>query len=75
MTCLGIDPSTYKGIVVKSSQHFYAGFEPIAEEIGYINAPDIPPDFANIAFTRYQIHSGRGARIILDASGLIKLMV
>ena len=53
MTCLGIDPSTYKGIVVKSSQHFYAGFEPIAEEIGYINAPgDIPPDFANIAFTK-----------------------
>ena len=42
-----------KGIVVKSSQHFYAGFEPIAEEIGYINAPgDIPPDFANIAFTK-----------------------
>ena len=53
MTCLGIDPRSYKGIVVKSSQHFYAGFEPIAEEIGYINAPgDIPPDFANIAFTK-----------------------
>ena len=52
MTCLGIDPNTFKGIVVKSSQHFYAGFEPIAEEIGYINAPgDIPPDFANINFT------------------------
>ena len=53
MTCLGIDPRAYKGIVVKSSQHFYAGFEPIAEKIGYINAPgDIPPDFANIAFTK-----------------------
>lgn len=53
MTCLGIDPNTFKGIVVKSSQHFYAGFEPIAEEIGYINAPgDIPPDFANINFTK-----------------------
>ena len=52
MTCLGIDPVAYKGIVVKSSQHFYAGFEPIAEEIGYINAPgDIPPDFADIGFT------------------------
>ena len=52
MTCLGIDPAAYKGIVVKSSQHFYAGFEPIAEEIGYINAPgDIPPDFADIGFT------------------------
>ena len=35
MVQLGIDPTAYKGIVVKSSQHFYAGFAPIATRIEY----------------------------------------
>ena len=34
MTQLGIDPAAYKGIVVKSTQHFYAGFAPVAAFLG-----------------------------------------
>ncbi|MBF2760115.1 MAG: M81 family metallopeptidase [Ectothiorhodospiraceae bacterium AqS1] len=53
MTQLGIDPSAYRGIVVKSTQHFYAGFAPIAARIEYLAGPGaIPPDFATIPFRR-----------------------
>ena len=49
----GIDLSAYKIVVVKSTQHFYAGFEPVAAEIHYVSAPGaIPPDFANIPFKK-----------------------
>ncbi len=52
-TRLGIDPAQRKLLVVKSSNHFRAGFEPLAEEIIYVAAPGaITPDFANIPFTR-----------------------
>ena len=55
MTQLGVDPSSYKGIVVKSSQHFYAGFAPIASRIEYISGPGaIPPDFATIPYEKFQ---------------------
>lgn len=54
MQQLGIDLSGYAGIVVKSSQHFYAGFEPIASSIHYLSAPGaIPPDFAEIPYRKY----------------------
>ena len=54
MTQLGIDPASYRGIVVKSSQHFYAGFEPIAASIQYISAPGaIPPEFATIPLPEF----------------------
>lgn len=54
MTQLGIDPSGYRGIVVKSSQHFYAGFEPIAASIRYISAPGaIPPEFESIPYEKF----------------------
>lgn len=47
----GIDVSGYRIVVVKSTQHFYAGFEPVAAEILYVSAPGaIPPDFADIPF-------------------------
>lgn len=49
----GIDVAAYKIVVVKSTQHFYAGFAPIAAEIHYVAAPGaIPPDFANIPFQK-----------------------
>lgn len=49
----GIDVAAYKTVVVKSTQHFYAGFAPVAAEIHYVAAPGaIPPDFANIPFTK-----------------------
>ena len=54
MTQLGIDPAAYRGIVVKSSQHFYAGFEPVAASIQYISAPGaIPPDFEKIPYEKF----------------------
>jgi microcystin degradation protein MlrC len=35
---LGVDPSSKPILLVKSTNHFYAGFAPIAEEIVYIDA-------------------------------------
>ncbi|MEO1471172.1 MAG: M81 family metallopeptidase [Pseudomonadota bacterium] len=54
MQGLGIDPTGYKGVVVKSIQHFYAGFAPLAAQVIYVDAPGaIPRDFANIPFQRF----------------------
>ncbi|MEL6794480.1 MAG: M81 family metallopeptidase, partial [Pseudomonadota bacterium] len=54
MTPLGIDPTGYNGLVVKSIQHFYAGFEPIASKILYVSAPGaIPRDYAVIPYERF----------------------
>ena len=54
MTQLGIDPASYRGIAVKSTQHFYAGFAPLASRIAYIAcAGAIPPDFATIPYERF----------------------
>ena len=35
----GIDPTRPRALVVKSTQHFHAGFAPIAREILYVSAP------------------------------------
>lgn len=52
-TDLGVDLSKMRIIVVKSSQHFYAGFGPIASEVIYISGPGaITPDYANIPYTK-----------------------
>ena len=52
-TDLGLDLNTMKAVVVKSSQHFYAGFAPIASEVLYINGPGaITPDYAGIPYTK-----------------------
>ncbi|MGB0504778.1 MAG: M81 family metallopeptidase [Pikeienuella sp.] len=52
-TDLGIDLAAMKAVVVKSSQHFHAGFAPIAAEVIYIAGPGaITPDYANIPYTR-----------------------
>ncbi len=54
MTQLGIDPAGYRGIAVKSTQHFYAGFAPIASRIAYVACEGaIPPDFATIPYERF----------------------
>lgn len=51
---LGIEPARYRGIVVKSIQHFYAGFAPLAGRVVYVAADGaIPPDFAAIRYTRF----------------------
>jgi microcystin degradation protein MlrC len=49
----GIDVASKALIVVKSTQHFYAGFAPVAKEIRYVTtAGAIPPDFAAIPYTK-----------------------
>ncbi len=40
---LGVDPLSKDILLVKSTNHFYAGFEPIAAEIIYVNAPSSYP--------------------------------
>ena len=52
-TDLGLDLSAMRIVVVKSSQHFYAGFAPVASEVIYISGPGaVTPDYAAIPFTR-----------------------
>ena len=52
-TGLGLTLADKRLVVVKSTQHFHAAFAPIAREVRYVAAPGaIPPDFANIPFTK-----------------------
>lgn len=52
-TGLGCTLADKRIVVVKSSQHFYAGFAPIAAEIRYVSAPGaLTMDFANIPYVR-----------------------
>ncbi len=52
-TAVGLDPAARKIVVVKSTQHFHAGFAPIAKDILYVAAPGaIAPDFAAIPYTK-----------------------
>lgn len=48
---MGIELAAKKIVVVKSSQHFHAGFAPIAGEVVYAASPGtLNTDFANIAY-------------------------
>ena len=48
---LGIDPRQKRVLVVKSMQHFYAGFAPVAAEIFYVAAPGaLMPDFRALPY-------------------------
>ena len=50
---IGCTLTDKKIVVVKSTQHFHAGFAPIARSVRYVAAPGaIGPDFAAIPFTR-----------------------
>jgi len=50
---LGLDLSKKKLVIVKSSNHFYAGFQPIAKEIFWIMSEGaIAPTFADIPYTK-----------------------
>jgi microcystin degradation protein MlrC len=52
-TNLGIDLSQKKIVVVKSSNHFFAAFAPIAAKITYVDCGGpYPPDAARIPYTR-----------------------
>ena len=53
----GIDPLAKRLLVVKSTQHFYAGFSPIADEIIYMAGPGaIPPRFKQIPYRRADLN-------------------
>jgi microcystin degradation protein MlrC len=50
---LGIDPTQKRILVVKSMQHFYAGFAPIAADILYVAAPGaLTPDFGALPYKK-----------------------
>lgn len=50
-TGLGIDLAGKRLVCVKSSQHFHAGFAPIAAEVIHVATPgSITPDYANIPY-------------------------
>jgi microcystin degradation protein MlrC len=53
MTKVGLDPSTRKIVIAKSTQHFHAGFAPIAKAVLYAAPPGaLQPDFANMPYTK-----------------------
>jgi microcystin degradation protein MlrC len=55
---LGIDPKSKLILVVKSTQHFYGAFKPIAGEVLYMAAPGaVPPDPRLVSYTR--VDTGR----------------
>ncbi|RVB69766.1 M81 family peptidase, partial [Mesorhizobium sp. M7A.F.Ca.CA.002.04.1.1] len=49
---IGVDPLAKDMLLIKSTNHFYAGFEPIAAEIIYVSAPSSYP--SNPAVTDYK---------------------
>src|SRR5579862_7741272 len=52
-TDFDIDPKAKRLLVVKSTQHFYAGFSPIVGEVIYMSTPGaVPPDPRLIAYHR-----------------------
>jgi microcystin degradation protein MlrC len=54
-TALGLDPTTLRSIVVKSTNHFRAGFDAIATDVVYVDAPGaIRSDFAAIPYQRFK---------------------
>lgn len=54
---LGVDPLKKRLLVVKSTQHFYAGFSPIASKIIYVAAPGaVAPRFKEIPYKRADLN-------------------
>ena len=50
---LGLDPATKRYIVVKSMNHFRAGFAPLARQIIYVAAPGaLDVDYRRIPYRR-----------------------
>jgi microcystin degradation protein MlrC len=49
--CAGVDPRTYRLIALKSSQHFYAAFAPLAHQVLYCAPPGaLQLDFASLPY-------------------------
>ena len=68
----GIDPLRPRALVVKSTQHFHAGFAPIAREVLYVSAPGAGSmDMA--ALTYRQVQRALWPRVAAPARGLVNL--
>jgi microcystin degradation protein MlrC len=53
MSKVGLDPTTRKIVIVKSTQHFHAGFAPIAKAVLYAAPPGaLQPSFESISYTK-----------------------
>ena len=54
-TGLGIQLENYHIVIVKSTQHFFAGFSPLAKKIIYVKTPGaLSPDFSNIPYRKFR---------------------
>ena len=54
-TNLGIDLAARRIVVVKSTNHFFASFSKVAEEVLYMDAPGpLPRDFLRLPYTRVE---------------------
>ena len=54
---LGVDIAAQRALIVKSSNHFYAGFAPIADQIIYLKSPGaVTPDFAKIPYRKRSLN-------------------
>jgi len=52
-TKLGCDPAAKKLVVLKSAQHFYAAFAPIARQVIYASGPgSVALDFTSLPYTK-----------------------
>jgi microcystin degradation protein MlrC len=52
-TALGLDPTDYRFVVVKSSNHFYASFAPLASRILFIDGPGaLQRNYSEIRYTK-----------------------
>ena len=52
---VGIDPRERHIVIVKSTQHFHAGFAPIAADVLHVGAPGVvAPDYANLTFHKVE---------------------
>ncbi len=52
-TGLGLSLDDKRIVVVKSMQHFFAGFSPIASAVRYVSASGaVPPDYGSIPYTK-----------------------
>jgi microcystin degradation protein MlrC len=53
LTKVGLDPAIRKIVLVKSTQHFHAGFAPIARKVLYAAPPGtLQPNFGDIPYTK-----------------------
>lgn len=69
----GIDPLRRRALVVKSTQHFHAGFAPIAREVLYVSAPGSGSmDMA--ALPHRAVHRELWPRVAQPARGLVDVL-